>query len=130
MIRIIAGVYGYKKNGRIEAKTVKSAPFSVEAKEEARLVKAGVAVYVEETESTVTTTENDTKSAENIEKMSYNDLRAKASAMGISVEGNKKQDYIDAIMAALNTEEAEEMEEAEAVSDEAAPTFDASSTVV
>lgn len=127
MIRIIAGVYGYRINGRVEAKTVKSAPFNVEAKEEARLVKAGVAVYVEKTENTVTATENAVKSAENIEKMAYNDLRAKASVMGITVEGNKKQDYIDAINAALNSESSEDTEGAEGVE---APTFDASNTVV
>ena len=119
MIRIIAGVYGYRKNGRIEAKTSKSAPFSVEPKEEARLVNAGVAVYVEETEKPVTITENAEKSAENIDNMSYDELKAKAVAMGLTVEGKKKADYINAIKNALNPVTTEEM-----------PTFDASNTVV
>lgn len=58
MIKMIAGTYGYRVNGRIEAKNSKSAPFKLDPKEEKRLVDAGVAVYVEETKKIVTPTEN------------------------------------------------------------------------
>lgn len=129
MIKIIAGVYGYKKNGRIEAKTVKSEPFSVEQKEEQRLVDAGVAVYVENSEKVVSRTENTKKATENIEQMPYNDLRAKVAAMGLSVKGNKKQDLIDAIKDASKSDN-EDIEVLEAADDMEAPTFDASETVV
>ena len=64
MIKIIKGTYGYRVNGRVEAKTNKSAPFKCDPKEEKRLVEAGVAVFVEETEKVVTPTENAKKVAE------------------------------------------------------------------
>lgn len=122
MIKMIAGVYGHRINGRVEAKTTKSDPFSVDAKTEARLVNAGLAVYVEATEKVVTKTENIEKSAKNIDELSYNDLRAKASNMGLIVDGNKKQDYIDAIKTALNP--------AENTDGVSAPTFNTADTVV
>ncbi len=62
MIKMIAGTYGYRINGRVEAKNSKSAPFKLDPKEEARLVNAGVAEYVETTEKVVTPVE--TKKAE------------------------------------------------------------------
>ncbi len=49
MIKMIAGIYGHRENGQVVAKTAKSEPFELDAKEEERLVKAGVAEYVEET---------------------------------------------------------------------------------
>lgn len=52
MIRIISGSYGYRENGHVVPKNSKSKPFSLDKKEEERLVKAGVAVYVDGEEST------------------------------------------------------------------------------
>lgn len=47
MIRIIKGVYGFvSKDGVVQPKTVKDAPFSMDAEKEARLVEKGVAEYV------------------------------------------------------------------------------------
>ena len=46
MIKIINGIYGYKKNGSVIPKTSKDAPFECDKAEEARLVKLGVAAYV------------------------------------------------------------------------------------
>ena len=49
MIRIIKYTYGYKKGNTIIPKTAVDAPFSCDAKEEARLVKLGIAEYVNDT---------------------------------------------------------------------------------
>lgn len=46
MIKIINGIYGYKKNGSVIPKTSKDEPFECDKAEEARLVKLGVAAYV------------------------------------------------------------------------------------
>lgn len=45
MIKIIAGVYGYKENGIIMPKDKDSEPFSLEPEREAELVSRGVAEY-------------------------------------------------------------------------------------
>ncbi len=48
-IKIIKGIYGYKDaKGSIIPKTSKDEPFSLTDEQEARLVRKGVAVYVEE----------------------------------------------------------------------------------
>ena len=47
MIKIIRGVYGYKKGNTIVPKTVKDEPFSCDEAEEKRLVALGVAQYVD-----------------------------------------------------------------------------------
>ena len=53
MIKIIKGTYGFKpKKGAVIAKTRRSAPFSLAAAEEKRLVNGGVAVYVTDNEKT------------------------------------------------------------------------------
>lgn len=46
MIRIIKGIYGYKKGNSIIPKDSKDAPFECDKAEEARLVKLGIAEYV------------------------------------------------------------------------------------
>ena len=48
MIKMVKGTYGLMKNGNVEAMTKRSEPFSISEKREAELVKAGVAVKVEE----------------------------------------------------------------------------------
>ena len=45
MIKIIAGVYGYKENGIILPKDKDSEPFSLDPEREAELVAQGVAEY-------------------------------------------------------------------------------------
>ena len=48
MIKIVTGTtYGARINGKLEAKTKNSEPFSVDEKEEKRLVELGVAEYVD-----------------------------------------------------------------------------------
>lgn len=136
MIKIIAGVYGLRKNGRVEPITAKSEPISLAKAEEARLVKAGVAEYVDGGNATpangpaapgtteATPANGPAAEAKTVENMSYNELKAKAAEMGLTVDGNKKQDYIDAINAALEELEIAEAEEGEM------PTFNAENTVV
>lgn len=49
MIKIIQGTYGYlDKNGCVKPKTEKDDPFELTKEQEARLVRLGVAVYVDE----------------------------------------------------------------------------------
>lgn len=48
MIKVIRGTYGYVTKNGVEAMTKASAPFALSKKREEELVKAGVAVYVEE----------------------------------------------------------------------------------
>ncbi len=118
---MIAGTYGYRINGRIEAKNSKSAPFKCDPKEEKRLVDAKVAVYVKDTERTVST--EDSKKAKDLSEMSLDELKALATEKGIEVKGNKKQSYVDALLAVEDTE-TEETEVLDGADDtEDAPTF-------
>lgn len=47
MIRIIAGVYGYRENGIITPKDKDSKPFSLNPEREAELVHLGIAEYID-----------------------------------------------------------------------------------
>ena len=127
MIKIIAGIYGLRKNGRVVPITSKSAPISLAKAEEERLVKAGVAEYVdgkqEETKAAPTPAATPAATEKKIEDLSYNELKQKAAEMGLKVEGNKKQDFIDAINAAVENLEVE-------TDDTPAPLFNAENTIV
>ena len=59
MIKMIAGVYGYKEGGIIMPKDKDSEPFSLNPKREAELVACGVAVY-----ENLTIPEDETKPAD------------------------------------------------------------------
>ena len=62
MVRIIKGVYGYvDKDGIPSPKTPKDKPFSMDSKEEQRLVDLGVAVFVGEPKVEVKAEEPETK---------------------------------------------------------------------
>lgn len=60
MIKIVNGVFGFKKDGFIIPKTSKDEPFDAGAELEKRLVAQGVAKYVVETE-TVAEVEEETE---------------------------------------------------------------------
>lgn len=69
MIKIIKGCYGYNNGNSIIPKSSKDEPFECDEKEEARLVKLGVAAYVgtpktEETEGEAQLYTPETKLAE------------------------------------------------------------------
>lgn len=102
MIRIIQGIYGYKSvNGTIEPKTSKDAPFSLTEKQEARLVKLGVAEYTEvapvQPEAAVSNDADGesvltgTISKEQLEEMNYSELKHLAKEMGVSAVGSKDE---------------------------------------
>jgi len=52
MIKIIQGTYGHREGAKIVAKTPADDPFGTTPEQEERLVKLGVAVYVETKQST------------------------------------------------------------------------------
>lgn len=121
MIKIIRGVYGARINGRVTAVTKDSAPIKLTKAEEERLVNQGFAKYVEENQEP-----QKPKEVADLEKMNFNELKAKAAEMGLTVQGNSKKDYIAAIKDAEN----QEPQEPQGNQEPAAPTFDAGNTVV
>ena len=98
-------------NARHALKTADDGPFLCDAKQAERLVGLGVAAYVTtkepdkagsndgDQEPGATTGQTGHLSAEDLEKMDFNDLRKLAADMGLKPEGKKKADYIAAIVA-------------------------------
>lgn len=106
MIKIIKGIYGYKEaNGTITQKTKKDKPFELTEKQEERLVRRGVAIYVKEPEVAPVQQGKETM---NLAEMPYNGLKHMAAELGISSEG-KKEELVARIKEAQN--EAEKVEE-------------------
>lgn len=110
-------------NARHALKTADDGPFLCDAGQAERLVGLGVAAYVttKEPDKTEDGGDQDPReapdvqtghlSAEDLEKMSFNDLRKLAADMGVKPEGGKKADYIAAIAAvevAAGNEETED----------------------
>ena len=114
-IKIICGGCGIKftENGRVRhaLKTPESGPFECDDAQADRLVSLRVAEYVglqrkevspeqsadvEEPEQPKASGHLDT---EELEKMSYNELKALAAERGVVPKGAKKTDYIEAIAA-------------------------------
>lgn len=115
-IRVIQGGCGIKYtdvhgNARHALKTAESGPFECDDIQAGRLVRLGVAKYVEKVgnkeiadiESTADFKDPDSVtgylSAEELETWDYNDLKKLAADMGAEPEGKKKADYIAAIVA-------------------------------
>ena len=96
-------------NARHALKTADDGPFLCDAKQAERLVGLGVAAYVTTKEPDENDGDQDPGkapegqtghlSAEDLEKMDFNDLRKLAADMGLKPEGKKKADYIAAIVA-------------------------------
>lgn len=96
-------------NARHALKTADDGPFLCDAKQAERLVGLGVAAYVTTKEPDKNDGDQDPGaspdgqtghlSAEDLEKMDFNDLRKLAADMGLKPEGKKKADYIAAIVA-------------------------------
>lgn len=96
-------------NARHALKTADDGPFLCDAKQAERLVGLGVAAYVTTKEPDKNDGDQDPGaspdgqtghlSAEDLEKMNFNDLRKLAADMGLKPEGKKKADYIAAIVA-------------------------------
>ena len=107
-------------------KTPENGAFECSDEQADRLVRLGVAVYVEDVkqqDDTDTKQDGETEStmkahldAEELENWDYNELKKLAAEMGVEVKGNKKADYIAAIAA--------EEVEASAEDDELPPDLD------
>lgn len=107
MIKIIKGIYGYRnKNGIIEPKTTESPAFSLTAEQEERLVKRGVASYVNSENGEVAQVQQENSEEtleEQLENMNFNDLKKLAKEKG--VDQGKKEDMIAAILELEQDEE-------------------------
>ena len=102
MIKMIKGTYGRVVNGRVEAMTKRSAPFSLSAKREAELVAAGVAEYVGEPTQD-----------KGYENMKMTELREAAAALGVDASAAKTKKEVIAMLEAAEAPkpEAENVEE-------------------
>ena len=90
-------------------KTPENGDFECSDEQADRLVRLGVAVYVEDVkqqDDTDTKQDGETEStmkahldAEELENWDYNELKKLAAEMGVEPEGKKKADYIAAIVA-------------------------------
>lgn len=90
MIRMTKGTYGLKVNGAVEAMTKHSAPFSLPADREAELVKAGVAVYEAESESTFS----------EYNGLNMTELREAAAAYGVDASAVRSKKEVIALIEA------------------------------
>lgn len=124
MIRIINGTYGYRnpQTGVVEAKNIKSKPFTLSPDREDELVAAGVAEYVGEDVSTDGGNASDAPASAS-DELEYSDkntvaeLKAIAEKLGIQVaeRATKKQiiEALDAAKASESNDEEPEDEEAD-----------------
>lgn len=78
MIQMMKGTYGRKVNGRVEAMTKHSAPFSLDEARENELVAAGVAVKV-----------NESDNVNDYNRMKMAELRKIAAAVGADATKTK-----------------------------------------
>ena len=96
MIQMVKGTYGRMANGRVEAMTKHSGPFSLSEAREAELVKAGVAVKVEPS-----------KKSKDYNRMKMAELRKAAAAAGVDADKAKaaksKKELIALLEAAQKT---------------------------
>ena len=138
MIKIIQGTFGLRVNNTIVPKSAKDEPFSCDETTEKRLVKIGVAEFVEEAEAIVevqnnevvteeteteaeATEETETEAEVVIENVSKEELIAMFKELGL--KGNPavmKEETLKAKIA----------EAAKLVEDEEAPVFDEAGGVV
>ena len=143
MIKIVKGVYGYvDKHGFVRPKDCNSEPFYTSPEQEARLVKLGVAEYVDEPAKAepvnepaqVQSPQNDEAvvhlDPDQLKELTNAELKAMAEDMGIDTAKLKtKAQFIEAITAVDVVpgpdEGSEEMED----DGEAPPTFDAAEAV-
>lgn len=85
----------------------------------ARLVKLGVAEYADGAKISAEKADSDENGGVDVDSMSYDELKAKASELGIKYPGKKKAELIEEIKAALADENPADVEEI----DGDAPTF-------
>lgn len=137
MIKIIKGTYGYMdKNGIVKPKTEKDGPFELTKEQEARLVRLGVAEYVNGS-TNVPDHEPDQDEEtghldpEQLGELTNAQLKEIAEKMGIDTKKlTTKAKLIEAITAVeIIPGPAEDEEEDPEDDGEQAPTFDATEAV-
>lgn len=95
MVKIIQGIYGYRNaDGVIQEKKEDSEPFELTKDQEERLVKRGVAVYV----NTEVAPAQPQSREEELQEMSYEGIKKLAKEHGI--KQGKKEEMIAEIMEA------------------------------
>ena len=144
MIQMKAGTFGLPVNGIVKAMTKDSGPFEASKEQEARLVKLGLAVYVDEAPEQGDKMPELPDGVIGIPEYSIentaNELREIGKLCGLTFKaGTTKAEMVEALDAhiAANTVDGVEIpdedasDEAEATEDdgEGAPTFDASQAV-
>ena len=149
MIKIIRGTYGHKVGNRVVPKTNKSEPFELTAAQEERLVKMGIAAYVNVATPPVDDAnvedgtpigfdelpelpEGVTGIPEYSANMTAKELRAIGELCGLSFgERMSKAKMIEALDAFFDANMADGVDEDDIIPDEEdAPTFDPASAVV
>lgn len=94
-----------KGNARHALKTAENGPFECDDEQADRLVKLGVAAYVEEKAAQPVDPSEPSQTlrghldAADLEKWDYNDLKALAADMGVKPASQKKADIIAALVA-------------------------------
>lgn len=145
MIKIVRGVYGFMDgNGIVHPKTADDEPFELLPEQEARLVKLGVAQYVETVKDEQEHEQSDPEQVETedeqepigfdetpvdepaLSELSVKELREIGKGYGLSFKvGTSKADMVKAIEAAEAEMDAEGEDDGEP-----APAFDASEAVL
>lgn len=127
MIKIVQGVYGHLVNGVVYPKDSRSVPFELTPEQEERLVKKGVAVYVD-AGRTALPDEVEAIPEYSVE-MKANELRAIAEKMGLKFKpGTSKAEMVKMIDAEIDAHSVEiDEDEGEDVDD--VPAFDASEAI-
>lgn len=131
MIKMIAGVFGLNVNGIVKAMDKTSDPFNAGKEQEERLVKLGLAKYVDEPAEKLP--EGATGVLVYSEEMSAKELREIGKRCGLTFKvGMSKAEMVAELDAytAEHTGEGEEVnEEDEIATEDDAPTFDAAEAV-
>jgi len=125
MIKIIKGTYGYRKGNRIIPKTPADDPFTATPEQEARLVRLGVAVYVDTptkapaTPSTPKAPEKAETGSKDVDELpAYNidmkldELKEIAKAYGVDASNARKKADVIAMIEAAKAEDQDETPEA------------------
>lgn len=151
MVQIVRGVYGHYIGGRVVAKDKNSAPFELSPEQEERLVKAGVAKYVNlpdaapdddgEGEDPIGFDEIPDELPEGVvgipvysAEMSAKELREIGKLCGLTFPATmSKADMVAALDKHIEENTVEGVtidDDGEIVTDEEAPSFDAADAVV
>lgn len=127
MIQMKAGTFGLPVKGSVKAMTKESGPFTASKEQEARLVKLGLAVYVDEPELP----DGVDGIPEYSTQSSASELREIGRLCGLTFKvGMTKAEMVAALDAYINTNIVDGVDiDTEDFVDEDAPTFDASEAV-